>query len=330
MNTKIKNILKFLVFLTIGGFLFWLVYRDQNISELLRTLKNFNYWWIGLALGMGFLCHLSRAIRWNMLIKSLGQKPKLINTFLAVLVAYLVNFAIPRAGELVRCGILKQYENISFTKLIGTVIIERGIDILMTIFILILALLLQFNVIIDFFQKNPDVQGKFLNIFSTKNLIILFLIIIGIIIIFLLFRKVLIKTKIYQKTAEIIKNFIDGIKTIKKLENKILFIWHTLFIWCGYFLTLYICFFSFTPTCNLTILTSLTLFAIGNLAMLAPVQGGIGAWHFMIIETLFIYGIVQTDGKVFALVVHGTNMLFLIILGFLALLLLPIINRKKN
>lgn len=329
LNPKIKNILKFLIFLGVSVLLFWLVYRGQNINELLKALKSFNYWWIGLALCLGFLCHVSRAIRWNMLIKPLGHKPRLSNTFLAVLTGYLVNFAIPRAGEVARCGVLKQYENISFTKLIGTVIIERGIDILMTVLILIIALFLQFHVLTDFFQRNPVLKSNFLNIFSTRNLIIMILIIIGLIVIFFGTRRVLRKTKIYQKTAEILRNFIDGIKTIKKLENKTAFIGHTLFIWIGYFLTLYICFFSFQPTVNLTLLTSLSLFAIGNLAMLAPVQGGIGAWHFMIIETLYIYGISQTDGKIFALVAHGANTFFLVILGFLALVLLPIINKKK-
>ncbi|NJO92316.1 MAG: UPF0104 family protein, partial [Chloroflexia bacterium] len=82
MKEKLFTLLRFLVFLSIGLLLFWLVYKDQPMDEIVKALKEANYFWIGVASVISLFSHLSRALRWNILINSLNYKPKAINTFL--------------------------------------------------------------------------------------------------------------------------------------------------------------------------------------------------------------------------------------------------------
>jgi hypothetical protein len=135
-----------------------------------------------------------------------------------------------------------------------------------------------------------------------------------------------------KKLRLIRQNFVLGIKSIAKLENKWLFLGHTVFIFVMWLFMLYVIFLAYEPTSHLSIETGMITFMMGGLAMLAPVQGGIGPWHFMVYETLFIYGIDKADGKVFALIAHASTNLIYLVLGLAAFIILPLINniRKKQ
>ncbi|MBN2518921.1 MAG: flippase-like domain-containing protein [Bacteroidales bacterium] len=330
MKKKIINTIKYLLFLAVGIFLFWLVYKDLKLDLLKEELKNINYWWIILSVLIGLLSHYSRALRWNMLIHPLGYKPKTMNSFMAVMVMYLTNLAIPRAGEIARCSVLTKYEKISFSKLVGTVVVERTTDVIALIFFAALIMLSQISVIQEFLQNYPETYERIKGLFSVKNIIIITLIIIIFFISIFIFRKTFKKTKLYKKIAEILQGFIEGIKTITHLKNKWIYIGHTVFIYVMWLIAMYVIFFSFKPTSHLTILAAMGTFVMGALAMIAPVQGGIGPYHFMVIEALFIYGIDKTDGKIFALVAHAAANLPLMFFGLISLIILPFINRNYN
>nr|WP_320118145.1 lysylphosphatidylglycerol synthase transmembrane domain-containing protein [uncultured Marinifilum sp.] len=331
MKKKLTNTIKFLIFFSLGAFLFWITYRDQDSSQLLYTIQNeVNYYWILLSLFFGLLSHISRTIRWNLLIESLGKKPRTINTFLAVMVGYFANLALPRMGEISRCGIISKYEKISFTQLVGTVVLERVLDIIMLFIFLLIALTTQFSVIGEFFTKNPEVSEKLSHVFASAYTLYA---VMAIFIIIWLLRKKFRHTIIFKKIDHTLKNFMDGFRTIKKLDNKFAFILHTIFIWIMYYLMTYICFFSFGFTSNLPAIAGLTVFVMGSFGMVAPVQGGIGAWHFMVIGTLLIYlpGVanIENMSRSFALVVHGSQTAMIIILGALSVIALPFANRNQ-
>ncbi len=320
------------IFLSIGAFLFWITYKDQNATELLDTVKfKVNYWWILLSLTFGLLSHISRTMRWNLLIQPLGKQPRFANTFLAVMVGYFANLALPRMGEISRCGIISRYEKLSFTQVLGTVVLERILDILMLLVFLFITLFTQFNVIADFFSNNPSVSNKLSTVFASSYTLY---VIISFVLIFLLLKKHFKETKLFNKINKVTSNFADGFKTVKNLKNKWSFIAHTIFIWIMYYLMIYVCFFAFGFTSNLPAIAGLTVFVMGSLGMVAPVQGGIGAWHFMVIGTLMIYlpnivNIKNLAGS-FALVVHGSQTLMIIVMGTLSVIALPFVNRKKR
>ena len=318
-----------LVFLSIGLFLFWLAMRGQDFSQLWQQITQFNYWWIALSLLMNFLSHFSRAVRWNMLIEPLGHKPRLVNTTLAVLVGYLANYALPRMGEVSRCAILSRYEKQAFTPLFGTVFTERVIDTLALLVITAGTLLFQFSDIVRFFESNPE-SFQSLNrlLHSTPILLgVLLVLALFVVLVYKYWDKIS-KIGLMQKVIGLAIGFVEGLKSVLKLKSKMAFLAHTLFIWSMYYLSFYVCFFAFAPTSHLGASVALTAFIMATFGMVAPVQGGIGVWHSMVMATLLLYGVDKTVSAPWTIVVHGSMTLLLIVLGFVALVLLPLVNKN--
>jgi uncharacterized protein (TIRG00374 family) len=323
--------IKFLSFLGIGLILFWLVYKDQPLKEVFKSLQEANYSWLFLSMLFGLFSHISRALRWNILIKSLGYKAKNLNVFFAVMIMYLSNTAIPRSGEITRCGIVKKYENIPFTKLLGTVVIERIVDFGLLLIILLVVLVSQFHVFVEFFNNNPSFNEKFVLATKMEYLAIFSGIIVFFLIILFLYRKRIKNTVLFKKIHRLTMSFIEGIISIKNLKNRWEFIAHSIFIFTMYFLGLYITFWSFEFTRHLSALTGLTLLVMSSIGFVAPSPGGIGTWHFMIIETLVIFGISkQPDANAFALAVHGSMTFLIVIFGFISLLIIPFFNSEEK
>ena len=264
-----------------------------------------------------------------MLIRPLGFNPKITNTFFSVMILYATNLIIPRGGEITRCTVLSRYEKIPFGKLVGTVVIERTTDTLILLVLVFVTVFLQFGVFRQFIENNPEFGQNFGFVFTLWFWVIAFIAGIGGLFTIWKLRNVLKKIKIVAKLFELLYNFFEGIKSIKKLESPWVFIGHSLFIYLMYFLMMYVVFFSYQPTQHIGPLAGLTSFIMGGLAMLMPVQGGIGAWHFMVIETLSIYGLDKLHAKDFALIAHTSMNLMILIIGGISFILLPFYNRKK-
>lgn len=328
MKQNLYKSLKFLSFFLLGILIFWIVYKDQDINRIKSILTNeVNYFWIIVSVFLGLLSHISRTLRWNLMIEPLGQKPRTLNTFLAVMIGYLMNLALPRMGEISRCGVLARYEKIPFTKLIGTVVLERLIDMLTLLLILAIVVFTQFGQVVEFLNNNPEVKEKLVKILSSPFLIG------GIVVLMALIwfsRKRIRQSSIVQKILGFVNQFVEGFRSIRNIRNIGAFIFHSLFIWFLYYVMLYCVFFSFGFTSHLGPLAGLTVFVLGSFGMVAPVQGGIGAWHFMVIEGLALYGVEKADGKIFALLAHGTTTLVLIVVGLIALLVLPFVNERLS
>ncbi|BBE19344.1 dolichol-P-glucose synthetase [Aquipluma nitroreducens] len=328
MKQNILKTLKFVSFFALGIFIFWMVYKDQDFNRIKSILTNdVNYFWIVVSLLLGLLSHVSRTIRWNLLIEPLGRKPRLMNTFLAVMVGYLMNLALPRMGEISRCGVIARYEKISFTKLVGTVVTERLIDVLMLLILLVIVVLTQFGQVLEFLNNNPEVNEKLQKVIYSPVLIgglLLFFAVLW------LSRHKIRESSLMKRVMGFVGQFVEGFRSIGKMKRKGSFIFHSVFIWVLYYLMMYLIFFSFGFTSNLGPLAGLTVFVLGSFGMVAPVQGGIGAWHFMVIEGLALYGVDRVDGKVFALLAHGTSTVMLIVLGLIGVLVLPFVNEREE
>jgi len=326
-KTALK-ILQFLAFFAMGAFIFWLIYKDQDIEHIKSVLKNdVNYWWVLLSLILGLLSHISRTLRWGLMIEPISHKPRFINTFLAVMVGYLMNLALPRMGEVSRCGVLARYEKISFTKLLGTVVAERLVDMISLLILLAFVIVAQFGKMIHFMNENPEIKEKLLTVVSSPVLIIA---IIFLIILFYIFRNKFKHTKVFQKCMEIIQNFKVGFVSIRNIKKKGWFYFHSAFIWLMYYVMLYVIFFAFDFTKDLSPVAGLTTFVLASFGMVAPVQGGIGAWHFMAKEALSLYGVANGNGIIFAFVAHTSMTSMIIIIGIISMLVLPFINRRAE
>ncbi len=315
-----------------GIAIFFWVYKDQNITEIEAALKEADYKWLILSVLLGLLSHFSRAVRWKILINSLGYKPRTVNTFFAVLIMYLSNLALPRSGEIIRCGIVNKYEKVPFTKLLGTVFIERAVDMVMLFILLAVVLLTQFDKILLLLDNNPEMKDNLYNLTSSWGFVATSLAVFVVIILAIyLLRDKIRHTKVYIKITDLLKQFAEGLLSVINMERKFAFIMHTLLIWGLYFIMIYICFWSFEFTSELGLMVGLTVFVMSSLGMVAPSPGGIGTWHFMAIQTLLIYGVTNvSDAGAFAFAVHGSTTFMLIIAGTLAFIFLPIVNKDKS
>jgi len=324
---RFKNIAKYLIFFTLGVFLFWWIYKDLKITELKSALEQVNYSWILLSIMLGMIAQLSRALRWRMLITPLGHYPRKVNLYLSVMVLYLVNLALPRAGEVARCTVVSKYENISVSKLVGTVIIERTADLVMLIIIAIVVFGMNVGLLKNFMNANPELHENAVRLLSLTNILLGFAILAVVVALFFIIRPKS-GNKVLLKFLHIKDNFTAGMKTILQMEKKWLFLAHTVFIYLMWLLMLYVVFLAYPPTAHLTLGVGVFTFLMSGLAMIAPVQAGIGPWHFMVIESLFLFGIEKSDGKIFALLAHSSTNLIYLFTGLIALMLIPVVNRS--
>jgi len=327
LKKTVVKILKFIIFFTLGIFIFWYHYKDFNFSQLISDLQKVDYFWVIVSLFIGLISHISRTLRWGLMIEPIGHKPRFINTFLAVMVGYLMNFTVPRLGEISRCGVLSRYEKISFTKLFGTVVAERLIDVISLLLLLLLVIFSQFGQMISFLQHNPEIQNKLTSVFTSPFLIVA---VVAFIVIAYLFRNTFKQTSIFKKVVAILKNFKEGFISIRSIKRKGWFWFHSAFIWFCYYLMLYSLFFAFDFTRYLNPVAGLTTFVFGSFGMAAPVQGGIGTYHLFVTDALGLYGISRVDGQTFALVAHTSMTLMIIVIGIISILVLPFINRRGD
>ena len=328
MKKTVVKILKFLIFFALGIFIFWLIYKDQDIARIKSVLKNeVNYFWIVVSLFIGLISHISRTLRWGLMIEPIGHKPRFGNTFMAVMIGYLMNIAFPRMGEISRCGVLARYEKISFTKLFGTVIAERLIDVISLLLLLLLVIFSQFGQMLSFLQRNPEIKEKLTSVFASPYLIVA---VVVLAILVFMFRNTFKQSTMFKKIGVILHNFKVGFISIRSIKQKSWFWFHSVFIWFCYYLMLYAIFFAFEFTSGLNPLAGLTTFVFASFGMAAPVQGGIGAWHFMAIEGLRLYGVAYENGVIFAFVAHTSMTVMIIAIGLISMLILPFMNRRND
>lgn len=332
MKKKVFSTLKYLVLLSVGLLFLYLAFRGNNPRELLSALKTANYNWIFLSFLCSILAHLSRAARWNLLIQPLGYKPRLKNTFAAVMAGYLANMAVPRMGEISRCGALNQVENIPFEELLGTVIAERVIDLITLILCIFLTAFLEFDLLGRFIMNqvvSPLItrfQLLFASVLSTLTALAVLLVLIALAVYVL---RAASGNPLVKKARNLLKGVLVGLQSVLKMERKLEFFLHSVFIWTMYFLAGYVCFFALSSTSRLGADAGLFSLVAGSIGMTAPVQGGVGVYHMLVSQGLTLFGLSQPEGLVYATVVHTSQVLLILVLGAISLLFISLKKRPE-
>jgi len=320
LKKGILQTLKFLGFLLVGILLLWLAFRKTDFARLAADLKEAHYSWLLLSILFAFFAFVSRARRWILLVNPLGYRPSLINAFYALMTGYLANIALPRVGEITRCVALGKKEKIPVDQLIGTVVVERTIDFFSLLSIMFAVMLTsgdQLGLFLKEFILVP-VQSKMMEVFGVTWIIWAILLFTGTLTLFLAFRyrNKLRKIRFFSKMIDISKGVFNGLKTITNLERKWEFIFHTVFIWLNYALMTWVVVFALESTSHITFIDSLFLLVIGGLAMSAPVQSGLGVFHYTISQGLLIVkGIPLEEGLVYAILTHESQLIFVTIIG---------------
>ncbi len=323
----LRTTLKIILPLVFGCLLLWFLYREMDITEIWRVVKEgVRYDIILFSLLFGLGANVVRGLRWGLLISSLGERFKISNAVNAVLGNYAVNLVLPRVGEVWRCGMVAKYDKISFTKLLGTLLIDRVSDTIMVGMITLMIFIFNFDFFISFFAKNPALLNGFRSMLNS-----MWIYAVGIIFIagiWFIFRYMSNFTLV-QKAKGMLRNVWAGMKSVWLMDRKGLFLLETLMIWAGYFCYFYITFYAFDFTRDLGISVGLIAFTMSSIGVAVPVQGGIGPWHFMVIATLVCFGVNENDAAAFALVVHTVQTVWTGLCGLFGIVALPFTNRDQ-
>lgn len=330
MNLKqiLRKTLRVVLPLFLGCLLLWYLYQGQDLSGMWEVAKKgvrYDILLFSLLFGLGG--NVFRGLRWGLLIDSLGERVKKKNVILAVLGNYAINLVLPRVGEIWRCGITSKYEQIPFTKLVGTMLVDRVMDTIVVGLAATIVFSFNFDFFSTYFSNNPEFVEGFKSMFSSVWMYVGLLLLV--LTIWMFFKKWG-HLAFMKKVKEAILNIWEGIKSLWKLEHKVLFIIQTLMIWICYFLYFYITFYAFDFTAHLGVRIGLIAFIMSSIGVAVPVQGGIGVWHFMVISTLVSFGLSEVDAGAFALVVYTIQTVWIIITGLIGVFGLPIVNRNSR
>jgi hypothetical protein len=329
MSFSFKNIIKFLLFLGLGmGLLYW-AFRNMDITTMIEEIKHANFFWVFVGMICGILAHASRALRWNLLLQPLGYKANNWNAFYAVMIGYFSNNLVPRLGEVTRCAALAKTDNIPVEKLIGTVFVERVIDLIITMLVTLFIFISQFTLLNGFLNDTiyPMLDSGKEGGISIKMII---LIVVGLSVLgaYLLRNKIKSLT-IYKKIASVVAGFGEGLKSIFKLEKPLLFISHSIFIWAMYFAMAYFTFFSYAPTSQLGVQAGLIVLFLGTVAVIMPIPGGIGVYHKLVGLGLILFGVSESEGLTYATISHASQMIMVFVVGLLSMVIISLKLRKN-
>jgi glycosyltransferase 2 family protein len=332
LSVSIKNVLKNGLFFLIAGVLIWLALRNISPEAKNAALDSIKKISVLKAIGIlmiALLSHVLRAYRWNDLLEPLGHRIQFKNAFFSVMAGYLVNYGIPRAGEITRCTLISNYEKVPFQTALGTVVLERLIDFLLLVVFTLIAVFIQFQqakALLEKYILSPLNNKLHLLSQSPSNLMIALIALLGLALFIFLIRKK-IKQLFKTKLGTILKGFIQGFGSIRKVRNLPKFILVSCGIWICYFLVMYLGMYLFNDV-NVTISEMLVTYILGTVGIIIT-PGGLGAYQLIVQETLMYYNVQEAPAFAFAWVNWLLQFFLVILIGGLSFLLLPLMNKNK-
>lgn len=346
MNNTVKSILKLIVFLSIGLLIIYLLYNNLDkayqeecilkgiasedcsyADKIVNDFKSVKLLWILVVAFVFMLSNLFRALRWNQFLDTMNYKPTVFNSLGALMVGYLANLAIPRIGEVIRAGTLSKNEDIPVEKVMGTIVLDRILDVISLLIAIGLAFIFAFKTFSDYLNASESFSANTLYILAGLGVVGL----VGLFVLNKLLQNSNSENRIIKKLQTLWVGFRDGLISVKKVKNVPLLIFYSIAIWVCYYLMTYLCFFAFAPTEHLGAIAGLVVFVFGSLGIVFPSPGGMGSYQLLVTQALMIYGIDEFSAFSFSNIVFiSINILGNIFFGLFFLLALPIYNGRKN
>ncbi len=300
--------------------MFGLMSEEQK-SQMREAVRHLRYGLIPLFIGATVLSDWSRAKRWQLLLRPLGIFPGTVNTTLSVIIGYLVNLVPPRAGEVAKCTILARYEKIPADKMIGTIVAERAWDAVCLLVIILGGLAWQASVM------DAAVRATLLDHLPRGQSLLfaagLFLGLVGALFVVYRYRP-------GSRISRFIHGLAAGVSSIWRVQDRGIFLLHTILIWASFVAQILIGFYALPGTAGLGIGPALMVLIFGSVAMIAS-PGGLGLYPLLTALILTSgYGVREADAQAFGWVTWGMMTAVIILLGIIGLLILPIYNRRKE
>ena len=320
---KIPSWLKTLLFASIGVSLLYFAFKGVDLKAVGKEMGNAKLEWIGLSMLVGLGAVVSRGMRWKLVLDSMGYRSTSWRTSYAIGIGYLINMVFPRAGEVARATALRRSDKIPVDVLLGTIIVERLIDLIIVSILLGLTLILTYPELQKLLASTQGSQpaaneGGIPWLWIALSLILLatwFL------------RDRFFKTAPGQRVQSFLRGLSQGFTSIVRLDNPWAYLGHTVFIWASYFVMIYVCFFAMPATENIQIDQSLFVMMAASMGIVVPVPGGVGAYHYLVAKALEVLSVPYPEGLAFATLVHASQTIMLMstgVIGFIGL------SRFKN
>ena len=231
------HVVKILMPLTLGGAILYWMYRDFDFQSIRHVLLHeMNWTWMLLSFPFGILAQVLRGWRWKQTLDPMGLHVRQSTAVNAVFLSYAASLVIPRIGEFTRCGVLKRWEGVSFSKALGTVVTERAVDTLIVMLYSGLILLLEMSVFGTFFRKTGMSFDHILSSFSAMGYFVTA--ICGVAVMLLLYI-LLRNLSIYNKVKTTLSGIWEGVLSLHGVSNLPLYLVFSVGIWVCYFLHYY-------------------------------------------------------------------------------------------
>jgi uncharacterized membrane protein YbhN (UPF0104 family) len=318
VKLSLKQWVQVVLSLIVAIWIFWFLYKDISFESLSKSVSETSFLLIGLSILVSIFGFWMRAWRWTLLIDADSSNQTLTSrAFWALMIGYLTNMLVPRAGELARCGVLAKTDGLQTGKLLGTVILERTVDLLFLVFTIFLAFIIERNLFLQLFSELVSLSTLVEKLTQYIPLLFGGFLVLAIFLYFA-FQKYK-DSNLLLKLRHFIRDLINGVSSIKRVKNQFGFWGSSFSIWMIYYITLVIVAWAIPSTANLSLSSLLMVMVMGSIGMVAPVQGGIGTFHALVAFILIAYGLSESDGKIFAVIVHSSQVLTIVVFGLVSL-----------
>lgn len=317
--SKILKLLKKIVPLGLGLYLVYFSFANTSEADrvqIITAIKKADLRLVFISLLFGALSHLSRAYRWNYLLRPLGYQPTFMLRILTIMISYFSNLGIPRSGEVLRAAALATYADVPFEKSFGTIVTERILDILLLFSLIGLGFFLQGELLLKVIG-NPSINGM-----------LLIWVVLACVTFFLGIRQL--KRLEHTLSVKIVSFFTglwQGMLSILDIKHKWAFLGHTLFIWFMYLMMFWVVAFALPETSGLSFSAIIPAFVAGGFAMSAT-NGGVGLYPIAVAAVLQAFDVPYPQALAFGWVMWTGQTIMVVAFGSLSFLLLPILSKK--
>jgi uncharacterized protein (TIRG00374 family) len=322
------------IWLLAGVGLMYYTFKDLNLTEIWNSLKKVELKWLLIVLAVSLLNHIIRAVRWQLMLKALGFPVGIVSSFTNLMFGYFVNNAIPRGGEFSRCLSLKKTDNVPFNVSFGTVLVERLVDTTCLALLVGFTLFTQYDELGGFWMDKiwMPIRNSFSKGGVMKEYKLYILAGFGVIfILFKIFEKKIEATGINSKIDDFSNEMWEGLKTLVKMKDLPLFLVYTVLIWVGYYFMSQLWFYALPEFAHLGWKAALMIMVVGTIGRSVPVPGGgMGAYHSLVAQALLIYGLTLEQGSVMAVLIHETQLLYVLVIGGLCYIPILIARKKEE